>query len=350
MVRCCLYHLICLPRTFWSSEGCDQWKKIPHKISSICLFENQIVALFVVEIDVKALEVICLQKKEFSSLGLFGCLCSHSHRVIYFQLFQLSNHSERSWEKSTSRQFAIVEIYKYSWDLFKCSYTFFLTIWQLCLSDKSFDSDQWRTPDSKCWSKLFSKDPCDICNVCSIEAWSFPEFSQVSKYFLMWYQLQMFSSSPCLQQHHRRMSFLSLSLQYLQWIRFLLSIAAQTCAHTYQSFIPMPEEYFFPKDLTDGRAPRFAKVSLETKYNIVVGTQIVLKPGALDGLQKLKMSWVRTFCCRRTLRKFSCGFMMLFVHHSIPTEVRRNEWRIILFRPMVGLKSMFTIWLLIDPL
>lgn len=157
----------------------------------------------------------------------------------------------------------------------------------------------------------------------------------------------MFSSSPCLQQHHRRMSFLSLSLQYLQWIRFLLSIAAQTCAHMYQSFIPMPEEYFFPKDLTDGRAPRFAKVSLETKYNIVVGTQIVLKPGALDGLQKLKMSWVRTFCCRRTLRKFSCGFMMLFVHHSIPTEVRRNEWRIILFRSMVGLKSMFTIWLLI---
>ncbi len=44
---------------------------------------------------------------------------------------------------------------------------------------------------------------------------------------------------------------------------------------------------FFPMDLTDGRAPRFEKVSLETKYNIVVGTQTVLKPTLLDGLHKL---------------------------------------------------------------
>lgn len=32
------------------------------------------------------------------------------------------------------------------------------------------------------------------------------------------------------------------------------------------------KSFFPPTDLTDGRAPRFKKVSLETKYNIVVGT------------------------------------------------------------------------------
>lgn len=144
-------------------------------------------------------------------------------------------------------------------------------------------------------------------------------------------------SSPCLQQHQWRMSFLSLSLLYLQWVWFLLSIAAQTCSHTYQSFIHMPEEYFFPKDLTDGHAPRFTKVSLETKYNIVVGTQIVLKPKALDGLQRLiggkgwrwaewelsatgghwEGSFVALWC-------FLCSVM-----HNIPTEVMSYEWSII---------------------
>lgn len=57
--------------------------------------------------------------------------------------------------------------------------------------------------------------------------------------------------------------------------------------HTYQSFIPIPDFFFFSTDLTDGCAPRFEKVSLETKYNIVVGTQTALKSRLLDGLHKL---------------------------------------------------------------
>lgn len=119
--------------------------------------------------------------------------------------------------------------------------------------------------------------------------------------------------SQCLQKHYLKNKVPVSIFAIFTMVGFLLSMIAQAFSHTYQSFIPIPETFFFPTDLTNGHAPRFEKVSLETKYNIVVGTQTALKPTLLDGLHKLtpeQEDELRVFCCRRTLKTFSCDFFM----------------------------------------
>ncbi len=93
--------------------------------------------------------------------------------------------------------------------------------------------------------------------------------------------------SQCLQKHYLKNKVPVSIFSIFTMVGFLLSMIAQAFSHTYQSFIPIPAKKKIPTDLTDGHAPRFEKVSLETKYNIVVGTQTALKPTLLDGLHKL---------------------------------------------------------------
>lgn len=98
--------------------------------------------------------------------------------------------------------------------------------------------------------------------------------------------------------------------------------------------------FFFPKDLTDGGAPRFEKVSLETKYNIVVGTQTALKPTLLDGLHKLTPEQVWRWAdwgfsaagghWRHSLMTFSCVWVNRWTGQWGPLKHWSYKWWIMM--------------------